>query len=192
MSLRARLIRALPFLKRAFLNVFIVGLLLVFAADACPPVLPNIWEVKDRVSVPLHRLGIWQGSWTLFAPEVRKINLRVRAIVTFADGQAVTVSSPNWPEMSRWQRFWHYRDGKFTDAIRSDTRQPYWESYARWFAHNTPHPEGKKVPAVRVALVRLWNDIPYPSVETRALPLDTWANFDNSYSYTFYEGGPFP
>ena len=191
MDSRALLTAYLQFLKRATTNVLIVGLLLTFTVDATPYFGPRIGELKAKIDVPIHRLGIWQGSWTLFAPEIRKINLRVKAIVTFQDGKVVTVESPNWPQMSNWQRFWHYRDGKFVDAIRADAKQGFWPSYARHFAFNTPHPEGKKVPVTHVTLVRSWTDIPFPSKETLALPLDTWKVTPTSLSYPFYEGGPF-
>lgn len=194
MDSRTLLIAYLSFLKRAATNVLIVGLLLTFTIDATPsiPALgPKLQELKSAIDAPIHRLGIWQGSWTLFAPQVRKINLRVKAIVTFADGKVVTIESPDWPKMSNFQRFWHYRDGKFVDAIRADSRQGYWPSYARHFAFNTPHPEGKKEPVTHVTLVRSWSDIPFPSKDNLRLPLNTWAISPTSFSYAFYEAGPF-
>jgi hypothetical protein len=192
MVFRARLSKIWFFLKRTATNVLILSLLTIFTIDACPALTPRIQELKDKIYAPINRLGIWQGSWTLFAPEVRKINSRVRATVMFQDGRIAIVSTPDWPKLSRWQRFRHYRDGKFTDAIRTDARSWMWPSYARWYALNTPHPDGKQVPVIHVSLARYWNDIPFPSVDTIKLPLDSWSSFENSNNYTFYESGPLP
>lgn len=85
-------------------------------------VLP--WEIlpddrpKERLSAVLNRLGIWQGQWSMFAPNPSVNNYWLTAELQTPDGEKVEWSSPYWPEASTWEKFHGFRSLNYYNRLQ--------------------------------------------------------------------------
>src|SRR5262249_35055964 len=100
-----------------WVNVFLAGFLVVLAIDAFRPVNDAHQAAKDVINLPLVVTGLWQGPWRLYAPDVDKDNLRLKADLVFADQATATWSSPDWAQLSALQKFRLVRHMNYFNAI---------------------------------------------------------------------------
>ena len=63
-------------------SAVIVGYLGICLIDAPPAVHPHPVELVTRLDPLVDRTGLWQGSWQLFAPQPKSIDVEVSARVT--------------------------------------------------------------------------------------------------------------
>ena len=73
-----------PRAARWRVNAFLAVWLPVLALDAFRPACGAHQAVHDAINPALLWTGLWQGPWRLYAPDVGKDNLRLRAEVVFA------------------------------------------------------------------------------------------------------------
>lgn len=96
--------------SRKRMAIRIVALLILFAivVEAGPN---RAWlaHTKLKVSPLLRRIGLWQGEWTLFAPNPIIHNAWLSAEVYSPDGELSTWNSPYWANSSSWERFRRFR-----------------------------------------------------------------------------------
>ena len=151
-------------------SLFIAVLLAVMIVDVCPKLGPLHNQAKIAIGPWLFRTGLWQGGWQLFAPRIDKVNSRIRAVITFEDGQISYWNSPDWPQMSRTQRFLRFREAEFLDGVRLGGSMAIWPGFADYLARTQPHPLGAAVPVASVTLERFECAIPPPTKETLRLP----------------------
>ncbi len=154
---------------RRVTNAFQALLLFVLATSALPTLHTAQDKLREMLDPLVDAVGLWQGQWELFAPEPDKVNVRVVAIVEFADGVTGGWRSPNWQEMSAAARFRHFRLSEFVDGIRLDNNSGAWHAFARWVAREVEHPEGGDAAPVHVTLWRYWVIIPEPESPLRPL-----------------------
>ena len=110
-------------------NCLIAGILCVMLLDALPQSPPPL---KQAVQPITQRIGLGQ-YWNVFTPP-DGVNTRLRAEITYRDGQTATWHSPNWPEVSLWQRFVGHRHEEFWDTSWGEEDEPVWQSWARHLA----------------------------------------------------------
>ncbi|MDF1852258.1 MAG: hypothetical protein P1U85_15570 [Verrucomicrobiales bacterium] len=128
---------------RIWANAVIVGYLSLAIVDAIP--LPGGADhPAKRVTDPLlDGLGIWQGTWDLFAPSVDKTNHRIIAEI-HVSGEEMPLKwySPDWTQMSCLELFRLSREVEYYDRIRSGWNQPAQESFAAYLKrnHEAAHP----------------------------------------------------
>lgn len=145
--------------------------------------LPSTCLLQDAMQFDLQRymnvVGQWQGSLAFFAPNPDSVNLHVEAEVEFTDGSKQHWRSPDWKNMTPWQRLRTCRQIKYFDNIRRDDRSNAWESFANWLAreHET---DGRKVK--RVEISRHWVDLPPPA----SLVYNPLVDLPHDKVYTFY------
>ncbi|MFK7770110.1 MAG: hypothetical protein AB8B55_23070 [Mariniblastus sp.] len=161
-------------LKKSLVNIFLVGFLLVMLIDPAPRIpasiagveLPQLrkWQgqLKDGLDPYLDATGLWQGDWRLFAPSPDKINASVTAEVAFEDGKIVLVKTPNWREISAWERFVKFREAEFVDGVRNDNNRAIWPTYADYLRRTVKHPTDEKQRVTEVLLSRRWANIAPP------------------------------
>jgi hypothetical protein len=104
----------------------VVAILLIDALPQAPPPL------KDTIQPIAQRVGLGQ-HWDVFTPP-DSVNTRLRAEITYADGQTATWRSPNWPEVSLWRRFIGHRHEEFLDTAWGQEDEPVWPGWARHLA----------------------------------------------------------
>jgi hypothetical protein len=141
--------------------------------------------LAERIDPVMDVTGLWQGPWTLFAPDVDKVNMRVSAQVVFLTGVKTVWRSPDWERMSAWERFESFRYQEYVDNIRSDDNAGAWIPLARHLARMLP--SRTTGPVVKVTLTRLWAEIPPP--EERFLPARPYTEFTEKYEFLVWRPG---
>lgn len=147
---------------RRRINVFLAGFLAVLAIDAFHRVNDAHQAAREAIDLPLLVTGLWQGPWRLYAPDVDKDNLRLKADLVFADRATATWSSPDWSQVSAPRKFRLARHINYFNAILLAGREPAWDALCAYLARTVPHPQGKPVPVVEVTLSLRGATIPPP------------------------------
>ncbi len=132
---------------RRRVNTFLAVFLVVIAIDAFQPSDDHEW-----LNFALVKLGLWQGPWRLFGPEVDRVNLRLSAVITFADQTTATWESPDWPSLSWPRKFLLARHMNYYANILTAHKEPAWDGLSAYLAQTTPHPGGGDVPVSSVVL----------------------------------------
>ena len=112
-------------------NAFIAAFLLVLAIDVLPQ-SPLALRLKlQRVLVPL---GIAQGPWNLFAPGPDRINMRLRAEITYRDGERREWTAPTWRDQSAAAMWAGHRRHEWIDHLVAQDAARVWERWCRHLA----------------------------------------------------------
>jgi hypothetical protein len=156
--------------NRTRVNVFLALALPILVIDGFRPLNSAHAWLAEKLHYPLTITGLWQGPWRLFGPDVDKVNLRLSAIVQFADGATATWASPDWPAVSAWRKFIGARHTNYFANILKAGEEPAWDGLCSYLAHSLPHPQGKSVAVVQVTLLLRGADIPDPDKPTPAEP----------------------
>ncbi len=147
-------------LKRRLTSLFLGAWLLLLFVDALPRTSLFHQRLKNWVDPFLDVTGLWQGTWQLFAPEADKIDIRVTAEIRYADGSTRSWKSPDWRDLSRWQRFVNFREMEYYDAVRRNQNSPAWASLADYLARTVPAEGGSSIKPTKVTLARHWSLVP--------------------------------
>lgn len=146
-------------LRRIATNFFIVSFVALIFVDTFPTKIGRHQQLLDAIDPIYDVTGLWQGPWELFAPGVDRENHRILVEVDFEDGSTRIWNSPDWSEMSCWQKFRNVRKIEFYDRIRSESNRAAWSSFARFAAREVKNGESEPV---RARLVVLSKNVPPP------------------------------
>src|SRR5882724_4955958 len=130
----------MTWLKRCRLyavNAFIAAILVAVWIDTLPQ-SPN--AVRMAITPLLVRLGIRQGVWNLFAPEPDRVNTRLRAEITYRDGERREWHGPDWSQVSAWEKWIGHRQVEWYDHVALQSGKHAWEPWCRYLAR-TQRPE---------------------------------------------------
>jgi hypothetical protein len=154
-------------LRRYGVNAFIAAMLLILVIDTLP-------QTPTALRLAIHplvaRLGINQGLWTLFAPEPDRTNTRLKAEITYRDGQRREWNGPDWRTISAWDKWVGHRRREYFDHLALQNGAPGWESWCHWLAKNerpdlADADRGAEVRLIyQEATVPLAENKPWPSV----------------------------
>lgn len=147
-------------LKRRLTNLFLGAWLLLLLVDALPRTSLLHQRLKNLVDPFLDVTGLWQGSWALFAPGADKIDIKLTAEISYADGTTRSWQSPDWRAMSSWQKFVNFRATEYYDAVRRDENSAAWGSLADHLARTVHAPGGSSIKPTKVVLARSWSEVP--------------------------------
>ena len=111
-------------------NALIATVLLLVLIDALPFSPPAL---KAALQPLTYRLGLRQ-DWGVFAPGPDTLNMRLRAEITYRDGKTATWHSPDWPQLSNWQRFVGHRHEEWYDQGWGQQYSAAWPGWARHLA----------------------------------------------------------
>lgn len=114
-----------------FLNAFIALIVAAVIIDTLPQ---SPFALREAISPTLVRLGIKQGSWDLFAPEPDHINTRIRAEITYRDGERRDWQGPDWTKVSTWEKWVGHRRFEWYDHAILQPNAPAWEPWCREIA----------------------------------------------------------
>lgn len=112
-------------------NGLIAVVLLLVIVEAIPQSPPALRSAARPVS---RGVGLNQ-SWGLFVPP-DMVNTRLRAEITYADGQRATWQSPDWTKLSPWQRLVMHRRSEWLDNIWGVGDSPAIGAWARHLARS--------------------------------------------------------
>ncbi len=106
--------------RRILVALFLFAVMVVVVVDTAPPMLPGASEAKAMLHPLLNYSGLWQGRWTLFAPNPKINNSWISADVYQPDGQLKeTWNSTYWPETEGWERFLGFRHINYNNRIHT-------------------------------------------------------------------------
>jgi hypothetical protein len=118
-------------LRKYAVNGFIGLILFCLAVDTVPQ---SPRAVRELISPWLLRAGIRQSVWNLFAPEPDVVNTRLRAEITYRDGELRQWQGPDWSQTSAWQKWIGYRDVRWYDYVSEQSGAAAWEPWCRYLA----------------------------------------------------------
>lgn len=147
-------------LKRRLTSVFLGAWLLLLFVDALPRTSLIHQRLKNWVDPLLDVTGLWQGTWQLFAPEADKIDVRVTAEISYADGSTRSWESPDWRNLSSWQKFVSFRSMEYYDAVRRNDNSAAWDSLVDYLTRTVPAAGGSSIKPTKVTLARRWSLVP--------------------------------
>jgi hypothetical protein len=163
-------------MTRRSINLFLAGFLIVLAIDAFHAIGDAHQSAKDAINLPLVVTGLWQGPWRLYAPDVDKDNLRLKADLVFADQSTATWLSPDWAQLSSLQKFRLARHMNYYNAVLLAGREPAWDALCAYLARTVPPPQGRPAAVVEITLSLRGAKIPSPS--DKLVPAGPYLAFD--------------
>lgn len=116
-----------PLRRRLWTDLFIAAVLVTFVLDTMPATPRWIRSAMDPL---LDATGLWQGSWSLFAPIPDSRNQRIRADFYYVDGTHTVWNSPEPQSLSTWRRFVGHRESEFLEKIWEDRNAAAWPGFA--------------------------------------------------------------
>jgi hypothetical protein len=114
-------------------NAFIAFVLAVVVVDTLPQSPPAL---REAITPMLLRLGIKQGAWALFAPEPDHVNNRLRAEITYRDGERREWHGPDWSQATAWEKWVGHRRLEWCDNAILQEKAAVWEPWCRAIARN--------------------------------------------------------
>lgn len=153
----------LPRIFKPIVDAFIAIILVIFALDTLP-CTPTV--IRQCLKPLLNVTGLWQGTWSLFAPIPDSRNHRLRADFTFKDGSHHTWNSPDWQQQTARQRFVGHRDSELLEKIWLDENSAAWPAFTQSLAREELARMKIDSTLERVELSVLWGDISPPEGDT--------------------------
>jgi len=123
--------------RRYAVNAFIATVLFILLIDTLPQ---SPQAVRMALDPWLVRLGIRQSVWNLFAPEPDHVNTRLKAEITYRDGEKRQWNGPDWSQASAWEKWAGHRHFEWYDHITVPANSVAWEPWCRNLAR-TQRPE---------------------------------------------------
>lgn len=163
-----------------FLNTSIALAVAVIALDTLPQ---SPGGIRRRLTPVLTRLGVNQGTWDLFAPEPDRTNTRIKAEITYRDGEKRSWHGPDWAAVSIGEKWVGHRRFEWFDHAVMQSASPVWEPWCRHIARvaRTDLPEAERGAEVRI----LYIDAITPPAEERPWPTYRKpANFEDGWVLT--------
>src|SRR5439155_18873354 len=157
----------LPRLRLYAIHTFIAVIVVIVLIDTLPQTPP---AVRSLLAPWLIRLGIRQDLWNLFSPVPDFVNTRLKAEITYRDGERREWHGPQWSQLSAWQKWVRHRDVEWYDHVALQSGAGAWESWCRYLAR-TQRPElpdadrGAEVRMIyEEAVIPRAEDRPWPSI----------------------------
>ncbi|MEY4484470.1 MAG: hypothetical protein RL693_1922 [Verrucomicrobiota bacterium] len=132
------------------------------AIDGIPVVHPFHQRLKELTDPFFDMTGLWQGEWSLFAPEPIKVTQRTGVEMIFADGSTSVWESPHWETVGQCERFLGFRKAEFYDAMVTDGNQGAWPCFLDYILGKYGRQEGSRKEVVKARLIRHIRMIPLP------------------------------
>jgi hypothetical protein len=154
-------------IKLCAINAFIAFVVTCIVIDS----LPQAPQAMNLAMQPIvRRLGIHQGPWNMFAPTPDRLNLTLRAEITYRDGKKAEWSSPDWRHQPLWDRWIKHRHQEFGEMIVMQEGAPAVEPWARRLARQLRPdlPDADRGAEVRIT----YQEAEIPPAATR--PWTTW------------------
>ena len=145
--------------RRCLIDLFVATLLILFALDTLPCTPAAVRTVMEPL---LDATGLWQGTWSLFAPIPDSTNHRLRADLFYADGTHCVWDSPDWRAQSAWQRFVSHRESEFIEKIWDESSSAAWPGFAEYIARRESSLMNSRLRPERVVLSVITGAIPPP------------------------------
>jgi hypothetical protein len=157
---------------RVAISAFLLITLLAMGLAMLPE--SRLREVTSGVAQPYLLATGMEQSWSMFAPDPRRVSVDLEARVHFANGTTAVWRPPAGGDLAGAQ--WDYRWRKWMEnAIQDVNAEVLWRPTALYAARELRAGGARPV---SVTLVRRWRDVPKPGAGRAERP---WKR------YAFYE-----
>jgi hypothetical protein len=113
----------------------------VILLDVIPPTWPWFSRPKFWLSQILNRVGLWQGQWTMFAPDPVLENASLSAEFEIKDQKPETWDSPDWQHVGTFEKFYRFRHMNFYNRVHLDRNRAALNDFSDYLAiHNRSSP----------------------------------------------------
>jgi len=108
----------------------------VISLDVIPPTWLWFSQPKLWLSNVLNRVGLWQGQWTMFAPDPILNNAVLSAEFEDEEGNTKYWDSPDWKHVGTLEKFYRFRYLNFYNRIHLDRNAPALKDFCDNLARN--------------------------------------------------------
>lgn len=131
-----------PHAGRVWVRVFFLALVSIMFVDVFPwgklsSKAPIQWVHKF-----VNAAGIWQGQWQMFAPKPSVNNYWMSAQITDSAGQSTDWTSPYWPTIGAWEKFYRFRYMNYYNRISTPLHRHCTPDFARYLAREAAAANG--------------------------------------------------
>jgi hypothetical protein len=141
---------------RPWITGFFLILSGLMVADVIPAERLPLPQLKQALTMFLSRAGLWQGQWSMFAPNPVINNAWLEAELRDQEGRQTNWSSPYWAEVKGWEKFCRFREINYFNRVPLDQHRPALSDFADWLVRQTAHPDAiQRVEIQRRELVLL-------------------------------------
>lgn len=110
--------------RRRCVRIFVIVIMAVVFIETAPPQIAGVRQVQARLHPVLNTLGLWQGRWTLFAPNPKINNSWLSAEIYEPGGKLKEIwNSTYWAETKGWERFLGFRHINYNNRIHTINKQ---------------------------------------------------------------------
>lgn len=120
--------------NRPFVFSLLITLYSLILIDACPDSTLLHTNLKSMIDPVLDVTGLWQGSWTLFAPSPDHVNTRVYARVHWGDGKVTRWEQPDWYQMSALRKIRNFRVMSYYDELWHSYNSAAWDPFCEYLS----------------------------------------------------------
>ena len=140
--------------RRRAVRWFVILLITVMFVDSAPQSWSWLRRPKRAVSVVLNRIGLWQGEWSMFAPDPVLNNGWFTAEIHSPDGTVSQWNSPYWITSNSGDKFLRFRYLNYFNRLPAPFYQPARNDFADYLARKSPVPvESVKLFHTRTRLI---------------------------------------
>jgi hypothetical protein len=107
---------------------------LVILLDILPPTWPWLSRPKHWLSQVLNRVGLWQGQWTMFAPDPVLENALLSVEFKINDQKSEEWNSPDWKHVGILEKFYRFRHVNFFNRIHLDRNRAALNDFSDYLA----------------------------------------------------------
>ena len=145
--------------SRWLTNLFIVFLIFMLLIEGLPTWHHRQEDVRNRLAPFARRFGIEQNGWQLYAPIPDYWNLRIRAEITYPDGDIRQWQSPDWSAVSSWQKMRLARHINYYEFLADVESSMYWPHFADLLHRTVPRSADGRAPT-KIQLSQHWAEVP--------------------------------
>lgn len=167
---------------RLFARLLVLIVLTFIFVEAAPGRLSITRWARPKLSPVLTRLGLWQGEWTLFAPNPGINNAWLSAEIYPPHGDVRMWNSTYFAEASGWELFLHFRHINYNNRLHATDRAAA-DDFADYLARRLISPTARPIEA-----------LPTDAQESSALENDAWelSLFRSQLNLTMPDDGSLP
>jgi hypothetical protein len=126
--------------RRRAVRAFAIFFIAAMVIDSAPQSWRWLSGPKRAISALFNRVGLWQGEWSMFAPDPVINNGWFTAEIQNADGTSSQWNSPYWVEITNRDKFLQFRYLNYFNRLPSPWFQLAREDFADYLARKSRAP----------------------------------------------------
>ena len=141
-----------PLMYSTSIRLFFCSAVVVIFLDIIPPSWPMFSQPKQWLSNVLNRVGLWQGQWSMFAPDPILNNAYLSAEFEDNQGNKTYWDSPDWKKTGNLEKFYGFRHLNFFNRIYLDQNNRALKDFADFLVRTEGRPTVRSVKFFRTSM----------------------------------------